>query len=105
MSSEVVDVASAESVRKATTSALKRHDRIDILVANAGIAGPNLKAWEYPLDAWKQVIDINRRASLLLQRHHSYLLEQDDGRLRMWLRLPARKGMRTRRPTAPRRPE
>ena len=59
VSIEVVDVASAESVRKGTTSALGKHGRIDILVANAGIAGPNLKSWEYPLDAWKQVIDIN----------------------------------------------
>ena len=59
VSIEVVDVASAGSVRKGTTSALEKHGRIDILVANAGIAGPNLKSWEYPLDAWKQVIDIN----------------------------------------------
>ena len=59
VSIEVVDVASAESVRKGTTSALGKHGRIDILVANAGIAGPNLKSWEYPLNAWKQVIDIN----------------------------------------------
>ena len=59
VSIEVVDVASAASVRKGTTSALGKHGRIDILVANAGIAGPNLKSWEYPLDAWKQVIDIN----------------------------------------------
>src|SRR5215471_10920241 len=59
VSIEVVDVASAESVRKSTSSALEKHRRIDILVANAGIAGPNFKSWEYPLDAWKQVIDIN----------------------------------------------
>ena len=59
VSIEVVDVASAGSVRKGTTSTLGKHGRIDILVANAGIAGPNLKSWEYPLDAWKEVIDIN----------------------------------------------
>src|ERR1700693_6009708 len=41
VSIEVVEVSSAESVRKATASALKKHGRIDILVANAGIAGPN----------------------------------------------------------------
>jgi 2-dehydro-3-deoxy-L-rhamnonate dehydrogenase (NAD+) len=56
---EVVDVAAADDVKKATNSTLEKHGRIDILVANAGIAGPNLKSWEYPLDAWKQVIDIN----------------------------------------------
>ena len=40
-----------------------RHDRsprgIDILVANAGIAGPNHKTWEYPVEDWRRVIDIN----------------------------------------------
>ena len=59
VSIEVVDVSSAEGVKKATTSTLGKLGKIDILVANAGIAGPNLKSWEYPLDAWKQVIDIN----------------------------------------------
>jgi 3-oxoacyl-[acyl-carrier protein] reductase len=82
VSSEVVDVGSAESVRKATTSALKKHDRIDILVANAGIAGPNLKAWEYPLDAWKQVIDINLTGVFLCcSAIIPYLVEQDHGRI------------------------
>jgi NAD(P)-dependent dehydrogenase (short-subunit alcohol dehydrogenase family) len=69
-------------VRKATTSALKKHDRIDILVANAGIAGPNLKAWEYPLDAWKEVIDINLTGVFLCcSAIIPYLLEQDYGRI------------------------
>ena len=82
VSSEVVNVASAERVRKATTSALKKHDRIDILVANAGIAGPNLKAWEYPLDAWKEVIDINLTGVFLCcSAIIPYLLEQDYGRI------------------------
>jgi NAD(P)-dependent dehydrogenase (short-subunit alcohol dehydrogenase family) len=44
-----VDVSDPESV----------HGRIDILVASAGIAGPNFKAWEYPIDEWKQIMDIN----------------------------------------------
>ena len=33
--------------------------RIDVLVCSAGIAGPNHTTWEYPLDAWRQVIDVN----------------------------------------------
>jgi len=28
-------------------------------VASAGITGPNLPAWEYPLDAWNRVLRIN----------------------------------------------
>ena len=33
--------------------------QIDILVCNAGIAGPSLKTWEYPSEEWQQVIDID----------------------------------------------
>ena len=59
VSVQVVDVADAASVHTATEETATLHGRIDILVANAGIAGPNHKTWEYPIDAWKQVMDIN----------------------------------------------
>ena len=32
---------------------------IDVLVANAGISGPNLPTWEYPPEEWRRVIDID----------------------------------------------
>ena len=82
VSIEVVDVASSESVKKATTSALEKHGNIDILVANAGIAGPNLKSWEYPLDAWKMVIDINLTGVFLCcSTIIPHMLKQDYGRI------------------------
>ncbi len=82
VSVEVVDVTSAEGVGKATTSALRKHGRIDILVANAGIAGPNLKSWEYPLEAWKQVIDINLTGVFLCcSAIIPHFLEQGYGRI------------------------
>ena len=58
-STETVDVSDAPSVAAATDATIQKHGRIDILVANAGIAGPNHTTWEYPIDAWRQVIDIN----------------------------------------------
>ena len=58
-SAETVDISDAPSVAAATDATLRIHGKIDILVANAGIAGPNHTTWEYPIDAWKQVIDIN----------------------------------------------
>jgi NAD(P)-dependent dehydrogenase (short-subunit alcohol dehydrogenase family) len=82
VSFEIVDVASAESVDAATKSAVQQHGRIDILVANAGIAGPNYKSWEYPIDAWKQVIDINLTGVFLCcSAIVPYMLEQDYGRI------------------------
>jgi 2-dehydro-3-deoxy-L-rhamnonate dehydrogenase (NAD+) len=54
-----VDVSQHASVQSAV-SATKRHSpRIDALVNSAGITGPNTKVWEYPVDAWRQVMDVN----------------------------------------------
>src|ERR1017187_4685631 len=59
VSAETIDVSDDGSVAAATGATIERHGKIDILVANAGIAGPNHKTWQYPIDTWKQVIDIN----------------------------------------------
>jgi 2-dehydro-3-deoxy-L-rhamnonate dehydrogenase (NAD+) len=55
----VVDVTDLARVDAAVADTVGALGGIDILVANAGIAGPNHKTWEYPVDQWKQVIDIN----------------------------------------------
>jgi 3-oxoacyl-[acyl-carrier protein] reductase len=54
-----LDVTDAEAVAKAAAAAEAAMGRIDVLVCSAGVAGPNHTTWEYPLDAWRQVIDIN----------------------------------------------
>jgi 3-oxoacyl-[acyl-carrier protein] reductase len=54
-----VDVAAHESVQRAVQATLKHGGRIDALVNSAGITGPNTKVWEYPVDAWRQVMDVN----------------------------------------------
>jgi len=60
VSGEVVDVSDPLSVRQAIGSTIEMHQKIDILVANAGIAGPNHKTWEYPLEEWQRVVNVNR---------------------------------------------
>ena len=54
-----VDVSSHESVQQAVRTTLNRASRIDALVNSAGITGPNTKVWDYPVDAWREVIDVN----------------------------------------------
>ncbi len=54
-----VDVTDPASVEAGATAAVAALDKIDILVNNAGISGPNMPTWEYPVDAWQQVIDID----------------------------------------------
>jgi 3-oxoacyl-[acyl-carrier protein] reductase len=56
---EIVDVSDAASVDRAAASTMAKHGKVDILVANAGIAGPNYTTWEYPVEEWRRVIEIN----------------------------------------------
>ena len=58
----VVDVADPGSVERAAAATIGEAGGIDILVNNAGIAGPNATTWEYPVDEWRQVIDIDLNA-------------------------------------------
>jgi 3-oxoacyl-[acyl-carrier protein] reductase len=59
VSTEAVDVADAASVEGATAATLEKHGAIDILVCNAGIAGPNHTTWDYPIEEWTRVINVN----------------------------------------------
>ena len=54
-----VDVTHWEDVLGATRETEKVLGGIDILVCNAGIAGANAKLWDYPLEEWRRVIDID----------------------------------------------
>ncbi len=54
-----VDVTSPEDVGAAAEAVKSEFGRIDILVCNAGIAGMNATVWEYPVDEWRRVIDID----------------------------------------------
>jgi NAD(P)-dependent dehydrogenase (short-subunit alcohol dehydrogenase family) len=54
-----VDVAQHASVQAAVQATLKNAPRIDALVNSAGITGPNTKVWDYPVQAWRDVMDVN----------------------------------------------
>jgi 3-oxoacyl-[acyl-carrier protein] reductase len=76
------DVADVESVNTAAASTVKKFGKIDILVANAGISGPNMKSWEYPVDAWKQVIDVDLNGVFLCCRAIiPFMLRENYGRI------------------------
>ena len=54
-----LDVTDPDAVQRAADSTAAALGGIDILVASAGISGPNGPVWEYPIAAWKQVIEVN----------------------------------------------
>jgi len=53
------DIRSLSAVEGARDRTIETFGRIELLVNNAGIAGPNLPTWEYPPDAWNEVLEIN----------------------------------------------
>ncbi len=53
------DIGSLASVEAATKATIKALGKIDVLINNAAIVGPNIVTWDYPPDAWAQVIHIN----------------------------------------------
>jgi 3-oxoacyl-[acyl-carrier protein] reductase len=63
-----VDVRNYEAVERARDATLAALGRIDILVTSAGITGPNVTTWEYPPDAWRDVLDINLTGTFLCAR-------------------------------------
>ena len=58
LSSDIIDVSNYKEVENCTNEILKKSN-IDILVNNAGITGPTATLWEYDIEMWKKVVDIN----------------------------------------------
>ena len=54
-----VDVTDDQAVADAAAVTAEQIGGVDILVNNAGISGPNVPTWEYPVDDWRQVLDID----------------------------------------------
>ena len=78
----VVDVADAASVDAATTQTASALGTIDALICSAGITGPNTTTWEYPVDAWRQVIDVNLNGVFYCNRAIvPIMLKRDYGRI------------------------
>ncbi len=63
-----LDVTREEEVRRACDASVKALGRIDALVCSAGITGPNTTVQQYPVDAWKEVLDINLTGVFLCNR-------------------------------------
>ena len=55
----VVDQSDYGAVEKAAAQTQAELGAIDILVANAGISGPNAPVVDYPVEEWRKVIDVN----------------------------------------------
>ena len=61
LSSTIIDVTSFEQV-SAEVEKVTKDKKIDIFINNAGIAGKNITVWDYPVDEWKKVLELNLNA-------------------------------------------
>jgi 2-dehydro-3-deoxy-L-rhamnonate dehydrogenase (NAD+) len=50
---------SNEDLKRLVDETMTKWGRIDALVNSAGITGPNTRLWDYPVDAWRQVMEVN----------------------------------------------
>jgi len=53
-----VDVSNFDQVNKAAIK-ITSSGKVDILINNAGITGPNSTVWDYSVNDWNQVVEIN----------------------------------------------
>ena len=58
LSFNIVDISNYSKVEECVQKITKQKN-IDILINNAGITGPTATLWEYDIEMWKKVVDIN----------------------------------------------
>jgi 3-oxoacyl-[acyl-carrier protein] reductase len=58
LTSNIVDVSNYNEVARCINN-ITKDSNIDILINNAGITGPTAALWEYDVEMWKKVVDIN----------------------------------------------
>ena len=58
LTTNIVDVSNYKEVENCSKEITKKTN-IDILINNAGITGPTASLWEYDVELWKKIVDIN----------------------------------------------
>jgi len=77
-----MDVSDPASVQNATDATLTALGRIDVLVNNAGVNGPTVPVWEYPIEDWQRVMNVDLSGVFLCCRAIiPHMLERGSGRI------------------------
>jgi NAD(P)-dependent dehydrogenase (short-subunit alcohol dehydrogenase family) len=58
LTSFIVDVSNYKDVENTVNDIISKNN-VDILINNAGITGPTGPLWEYDVELWKKIVDIN----------------------------------------------
>jgi 3-oxoacyl-[acyl-carrier protein] reductase len=77
-----VDVTRWDQVQAMVDGVLSRLDKLDILVNNAGIVGPVAPVWQYRIEDWDRVMEINMKGTFLCCKAAiPSMLDQKTGRI------------------------
>lgn len=76
------DVARWDQVKAMVEGVLKDFKGVDILINNAGIVGPVVPVWEYGVEDWDRVMEINMKGIFLCCKAvMPFMLKQKSGRV------------------------
>jgi 3-oxoacyl-[acyl-carrier protein] reductase len=79
---QAVDLRDVDAVAEAAFAAIDALGEVGVLVTSGGIAGLDASAWEYPLEEWQDVLDVNLTATFLCVRAFvPHMRERDYGRI------------------------
>ncbi len=77
-----VDVTNFENINNNLKELEKSYKKIDIFINNAGITGINAKVWDYPVDEWNKVIDLDLNATFYCCKAVvPYMIKNNYGRI------------------------
>lgn len=77
-----LDVSDASAVKAAAAQSKLILGQIDILINSAGITGATVPLWEFPIDSWLKVMDINLNGLFYCCREViPYMLDNGYGRV------------------------
>ena len=79
---ERADVSDEQSVVEALAGTIEAMGQIDVLINNAGVNGPTVPNWEYPVADWHRVIAVDLTGVFLCCRAVvPHMLERGEGRI------------------------
>ena len=79
---KTVDVTKFDDIHKNLQKINKDFNKIDIFINNAGITGKNAKVWDYPVEEWKKVIDLDLNATFYCCKAVvPYMIKNNYGRI------------------------
>ena len=81
LSSVILDVTNFDQI-SIEIEKITKQKKIDIFINNAGITGKNSTVWDYPLEEWKKVLDLNLNAVFYcLKAITPHMIENNYGRI------------------------